>query len=294
MLNYETVKNWDFSEVTQAYTRRDTILYALGLGLGSDPMDEAQLRFVHEKKLQAMPTMATVLAWPESVWSDPRSGAAYAKMVHGEQNLRIFKPLPPEGAVRGRDRIVALTDLGAKKGATATVSRNILDAESGDLLAEVTAVNFLRGDGGFSEISGASDPRAPGLPAPPDRPPDIQMDLATLPQAALIYRLNGDYNPLHADPASARANGFERPILHGLCSFGMAAYAVLRACCESRADALARIAVRFTAPVLPGDTLHFSIWRESAQELHFRVSVEARRKVVLDHGIVELNDEFTA
>jgi acyl dehydratase len=146
----------------------------------------------------------------------------------------------------------------------------------------------MRGDGGFSQRSGVSDPRPQRLPAPPEREPDMQTELTSLPQAALIYRLNGDYNALHADPEVARAAGFPRPILHGLCSFGVAAHAVLKSCCDYQAARIRGIAARFTAPVFPGETLRFSIWRAGEDVLHFRANVDAREKVVLDHGVVEL------
>lgn len=288
MLDYHAVKTWDFGEVRQSYSRRDTILYALGVGLGTDPLDGNQLRFVYEKDLQALPTMACVLATPRSVWKNPATGANYVKLVHGEERLRICKPLPVEASVRARDRVVSLTDLGPGKGAIASTLRDVFDAVTGEPLAEVTSVLFLRGDGGFSERSGTSDPRPKGLPPPPERRPDLQTELTSLPTAALIYRLSGDYNPLHADPEVARAAGFPRPVLHGLCSLGMAAHAVLRTCCAYEAARIRSIAVRFTAPVFPGETLRFSIWRADTPTLHFRATVDAREKVVLDHGTVEL------
>jgi acyl dehydratase len=232
--------------------------------------------------------MGAVLAMPRSALSNPLIGVNYLKLVHGEQHLRLLKPLPVEGNVRARDRIVSLSDLGAAKGAVACMARELFDATSGELLAESMGVLFLRGDGGFSDTSGISDPRPKTLPAPPGREPDIQTELASLPQAALIYRLSGDYNPLHADPDVARAAGFPRPILHGLCSYGMAGYAVLKTCCDYEASRIRSIAVRFTAPVFPGETLRFSIWREGPATLHFRANVDAREKVVLDHGTVEL------
>jgi acyl dehydratase len=288
VLDYPAMKAWDFGEIRQTYSRRDTLFYALGVGLGADPLDAGQLRFVYEKDLQALPTLATVLAWPRFSWSDPRTGVDYLKLVHGEQHLRLFKPLPVEATVSGRDRVVSLTDLGVGKGAIARVSRELFDTQSGERLAESTGVLFMRGDGGFSQRSGVSDPRPQRLPAPPEREPDMQTELTSLPQAALIYRLNGDYNALHADPEVARAAGFPRPILHGLCSFGAAAHAVLKSCCDYQAARIRGIAARFTAPVFPGETLRFSIWRAGEDVLHFRANVDAREKVVLDHGVVEL------
>src|ERR1700738_1092467 len=122
------MKAWVFAEARQSYSRRDTILYALGIGLGADPLDAGQLRYVYEKELQALPTMATVLGGFGSCWSDPRSGADYVKLVHGEQQLRLLKPLPVEASVSARDRVLSLTDLGASKGAIARVAREVFDA----------------------------------------------------------------------------------------------------------------------------------------------------------------------
>lgn len=289
MLDYERMKSWDFGEVSHTYTRRDTMLYALGIGLGSDPLDPAQLRFVYEKQLQALPTLATVLGWPRPSFNDPRSGADFSRQVHGEQRLRIARPMPVEATVKACERIVSLTDLGPAKGALAAVSRRLIDAASGELLAECLAVSLLRGDGGFSAHSGRSDTPPPPLPEIPERLPDVETVLASLPQAALVYRLSGDYNPLHADPDAAHGAGFPRPILHGLCTFGMAAHAILKTCCGHEPARMRSIAARFTAPVFPGDSLRFSIWQTAPGRLQFRASVDARGSLVLDRGVAELN-----
>jgi acyl dehydratase len=290
MLDYHRMKSWDFGEITHTYTRRDTMLYALGIGLGSDPLDPKELCFVYEKRLQALPTMASVLGWPRPSFNDPRSGADFSRQLHGEQHVKIMRTLPVEATVKACEKIVSLTDLGPAKGAIAGVSRRIVNAASGDLLAECFAVTVLRGDGGFGERSGQSDPRPPPLPATPSRPPDVETELASLRQAALVYRLSGDYNPLHADPDVARAAGFPRPILQGLCTFGMAAHAILKACCGYEPARIRSIAVRFTAPVFPGDRLRFSIWRTAPARLQFRASVDARESVVLDRGVADLDE----
>lgn len=291
MLDYDVMKAWNFEEVRQTYSRRDTILYALSVGLGSDPLDAGQLRFVYERELQAMPTMAAILGWPGPYWSDPRTGANYSKLVHGEQRLKIFKPLAPAGSICARERIQSLTDLGPAKGAVACVARKVFDAADDAPVAECTNVLFLRGDGGFSEHSGLSDPRPEPLPTPPERRPEIQIEMQSLPQSALLYRLNGDYNKLHADPDAARQAGFPSPILHGLCSFGIAAHAILKTCCGYDAARIRGMGVRFTAAVFPGEVLRFSIWNVHPRLLSFRAEVEARQKVVLDHGVVELNPD---
>jgi acyl dehydratase len=210
-INPETLLNWHFPELEHSYAERDTMLYALGLGCGADPLDQGQLQFVYEDGLRALPSMAVVLGYPGFWISDPGTGVDWKKVLHGEQDITIFKPLPAAGTVIGRTRVTGVFDKGKEKGAVLVSERDVIDKASGDLLCRLTSTTMMRGDGGFGGSSGP-------LPAPhplPDRAPDQTASIATLPQAALIYRLSGDYNPLHADPAVARSGGFDRPILHG-------------------------------------------------------------------------------
>jgi acyl dehydratase len=290
MIDYAAVKNWSFDEVPYHYTERDTMLYALAIGLGRDPLDARELRYIYEADLHAMPTMATLMGAPGPWWKDPRTGADATKLVHGEQRLRLLRPLPVKGLLLARNRVVSLTDKGAGKGAVGVVTRDIIDPSSGDIVAQGTNVSMLRSDGGFSQVSGVSDPPPVPLPGVPDRAADLSVDLPSLPQSALIYRLTGDLNPLHADPDVAARAGFERPILHGLCTYGMACHAVMRACLNYDAGRLRALSVRFTAPVFPGDTVRFDLWREAAgRELRLRARVEARSVVVLDNGVIEVD-----
>jgi len=288
MLDYEICKNWTFPDLVHRYTERDTMLYALGLGFGQDPMDRGALRFVYEEALQAVPTMAAVMGSPGIWWRDPKTGADAVKLVHGEQDVRVLRPLPVKGCVVARNRVVSLTDKGAGKGAVAVVLRTLVDAASGDTVAESRNVTFLRGDGGFSAHGGKSDPGPEPLPAMPERAADVEVDYATRPEAALIYRLSGDVNPLHADPGVAAKAGFDRPILHGLCTYGMAARAVIEQVLDHDAARLKRLALRFTSPVWPGETVRYELWREGAALLRLRASVDARQTVVLNNGVVEV------
>ena len=288
MLNYDAVKNWDFAPVVQTYTERDSMLYALGLNLGADPMDRGQLRYVYEKDLCTIPTMASVLGGPGFWWRDPRTGADWVKLVHGEQVVRLHRPLAAAGTVVGRNRVVSITDKGAGRGAVVVIRREITD-QAGELIAEVTNGIFLRGDGGYSGGAACSDPGPTPLPAPPAEPPSHDVTLRSLDQQALIYRLSGDYNTLHADPDIARAAGFARPILHGLCTYGMAAHAVLRAVTDYDATRIKFLAARFTAPVYPGETIRFELWPRGSNSFHLRARVEARETVVLNNGLVELS-----
>jgi acyl dehydratase len=288
MLNYDAVKNWDFGSIVQTYTERDSMLYALGLGFGADAMDVDQLAYVYEKQLRTVPTMATVLGGPGFWWRDARTGADWVKLVHGEQAIRMWKPLPASATVVAQNRVTSITDKGAGKGAIVAIRREIRDQASGELLAEVVQGTFLRGDGGYSQGSGQSDPGPPALPATPEGVPHLEVELATVEQQALIYRLSGDYNPLHADPDVARAAGFKRPILHGLCTYGMAAHAVLRAVTRYDASRIRAFAVRFTSPVTPGDRIKFQLWERDSSSFHLRARVDARDVVVLNNGVVEL------
>lgn len=279
-IDYKTLKSWPFKDLEHRYEARDTILYALGLGAGSDPMDEDDLRFVYEENLLALPTMAVVLGYPGFWVKDPATGVDWKKVLHGEQGIILHKPLPATGTVIGRTRVTEIVDKGAGKGALMFSERDVIDKASGTLLATLTSTSFMRGDGGFGGPSGPT----PEPHALPTRAPDLSVDLKTLPQAALIYRLSGDYNPLHADPKVAAAGGFPRPILHGLCTFGVAGRAILKACCGNDPARLKRIQLRFSAPVFPGETIRTEMWRDGKQ-ISFRARVVDRDLVVLNNGL---------
>ena len=283
-IDYQKLKNWPFQPIEHAYSAKDSILYALGLGFGADPTDRRQLDFVYEDGLKALPTMAVVLAYPGFWLKDPATGVDWKKVLHGEQGLKIHELLPAAGTVTGVTRIDALIDKGAGKGALLYSTREIRDKLSGKLLAEVSGCGFLRGDGGFGGPAATS----PKPHAIPERAPDLSAEIRTLPQAALIYRLSGDFNPLHADPVVARAGGFEKPILHGLCTYGVAGHALLKLACEYDPSRLKRLDVRFTAPVYPGETIRTEVWREGDGRFAFRSLVTERNVVVLNNGYAEL------
>ncbi|MEO7135569.1 MAG: MaoC/PaaZ C-terminal domain-containing protein [Vicinamibacterales bacterium] len=279
-----------FAPIAHAYTKRDTQLYALGLGFGHDPLDERALRYVYEgvggDQLRTVPTMVNVLAYPGFWAREPDTGINWQKLVHAEQEIRIHAPLPVEGQVVSHNKVSALWDRGAGKGAFMQQQREVLGAD-GKLLAAVTQLTLLRGDGGFSETSPGSAGAPPAPHLIPERAPDAVCELPTLPQAALIYRLSGDYNPLHADPAVAKTAGFERPILHGMATMGVAAHAVLRELLDYDPSRFAGMRVRFTAPVLPGDTLRTELWRDGTV-VSLRTTAVERGAVVLNNGRVDL------
>ena len=280
MIDQATLLNWQFETVDQHYEIRDSVIYALGIGMGTDPMDAGQLGFVTEENAPlAVPTMAVVLARGASVSADPRSGITRSMILHGEQGLELERPLPASGTVRSTSRITEVVDKGAGKGAVVYQETVLSDAADGSVIARCWGSVFARADGGFG---GA--PRSSRTPHPiPDRVPDTVCDLPTFANAALLYRLNGDLNPLHSDPAAAARAGFERPILHGLCTYGVCAHAVLRTACGYDPARLRRFDVRFSSPVFPGETVSVEIWQDGT-EISFRAHVRSRGVKVIDNG----------
>jgi acyl dehydratase len=273
-----------FQEVVQRYGPRECILYALGIGLGQDPLDEAQLRFTYERDLQMLPTMPVVLAYPGFWQREPDTGIDWHGIVHGEQRLTVHAPLPVQGTVVGRMRVDEVVDKGAGKGALLYTTRELFDGKDGRLLCTLQSTAFCRFDGGCAGDARPAEAPVPPLQAVPGRAPDRVHAVAIPPQAALLYRLNGDDNPLHADPDVARAAGFERPILHGLCSYGVAGFSVLSQACGMDASRLRRLDVRFTSPVYPGETLTTELWFEGKQAARLRCRVVERDVTVLDRG----------
>jgi acyl dehydratase len=277
-----------FPEVTHDYDPRDCILYALGVGLGMDFCDPRQLRHVHEEcegGLRALPAMASVLAYAGHWSRDPAFGLDWQRVLHGEQRVELHRPVPTAGRVVSTTRITDVLDKGPGRGAVLHARRMILDAATREPLATVDMVTFARGDGGH----GGHGEGAPPLAPMPTRAADRVETFVLSPQAALLYRLQGDSNPLHADPRVARQGGFDRPILHGLCMFGLATWQVTEAAGREPEDVRA-MEGRFTAPLYPGETLRTEVWHECGSS-RFRVSVPARGVVVLDRGRVGFNLE---
>lgn len=280
-ITYEKLKNRKFEDVVQAYGTRETLLYALGVCCGDDPTDPRDLRFAYEENLQALPTMATVLCSPGFWLKQPDTGVDWRHVLHGEQFLTIHRQLPPAGKLIGRQHIEEIIDKGVNRGALIYVKRELTDAETGELVCTVGLSSFARADGGFNGPSGPARP----VHKIPDRSPDVVCDLVTWKHSALIYRLNGDYNPLHADPVIATAAGFERPILHGLCTYGVAGRALVRSLCDNDASRLRQLNVRFSSPVYPGETIRTEIWKEGGGAAGFRCRSVERDLVVLDNGM---------
>lgn len=293
-IDYHHLKNRPFAPVHQHYTERDAMLYALSMGLGNDPLDISSLPFVYEGMaggLLTVPTLAVVLGYPGFWAQEPDTGIDWVRLLHGEQRVRWHQPLPAKGHVVGLNRITRLTDKGRDKGAIVVAERR-LERDTGELLATLEQVIFLRGNGGYSQDTGqpSDEPLRALQPTPEGRAPEWCHEQAIRPEAALLYRLMGDYNPLHADPAVARTAGFERPILHGLASYGLVAWAVVHQCADGNASRLKALDIRFAAPVYPGETLITEIWSVPGHpgQFQLRARVAERGIVALSHGYAQL------
>jgi len=272
---------------TFTYGDKDVMLYALGIGLGADPMDEKELAFVYERGLKVVPTAATVLASGARARGGEAGAPAaghrvsqlnYLMVVHGEQKVELHRPLPTSGTFTAQGRTVGAFDKGKDKGAV-VINETTWTNEAGEKVATLTGSTFARGDGGFGGPSeGAPEPHQT-----PTRAPDLSLDFATRPDQALLYRLNGDRNPLHSDPESARRSGFERPILHGLCTYGITCRAILAGITDYDPEPILSHEARFSAPVIPGDTITVDMWRD-ARVISFIARVQARGATVIKNG----------
>lgn len=283
-MNYDALINWPFETIFDSYDADDAILYALALGAAADPAAESELRFVYEENLAILPTFAVTIGYPGLFLADRRAGVDIAQMLHGEHSLTVHKPLPtPPARVRSLTGVEEIIDKGPGRGALVYTTRETHDDATGELLTKQRSTSFCRADGGFG---GPSHKARPPRPLP-DRPCDVVVRRPTLPQAALLYRLCGDRNPLHADPEYARQAGYSRPILHGLCSYGVAALSLIGELCDGDAARLKQIDCRFTAPVYPGEVIETSVWVESPGVASFRCAVVARRATVIDNGYAE-------
>jgi acyl dehydratase len=254
------------------------MLYALGVGAGTADPTGFELEFTTQNSagvaLEVLPTFPVVI----------RSGGNLiervgefdrAKLVHGEQSVTLHSVLPVAGSVTSVSQLTGVYDKGS--GAVITTERVATDTESGAKLFTTSNSAFIRGEGGFGGARGPAN-----QVEIPSRAPDRAITYHTRPDQALLYRLSGDFNPLHSDPAFAARAGFDKPILHGLCSFGFAGRALLHSVCDSNVHRFRSISCRFTKPVLPGEPLHVAIWLCARGETVFRVSTE--RGVVIDSG----------
>lgn len=273
--------NWDFGEQRQTYDARDTILYALGVGLPIAQGESDDLNFLLEDRLRVLPSFAVTLATPGMWPKIPALEIDWVKVLHMAQAARFHRPLPANAEVVSRARIAELYDRGADKGSVCVLQRQVCDSRDGALYCTIDQTLAMRGNGGFD---GAPMPKME-RPEMPARRADHIESVQTSERAALIYRLSGDTNPLHADYDVARKAGYDRPILHGLASYGTACAVILRAFCGGEPTRMKSLNLRFAGVVMPGDRLDFACWKDDGRVL-FEMKVGDR--TVIDQGVSEI------
>ena len=285
-IDYDDMMQSGATGLAARYDEKDVMLYALGVGFGRDPIDANELPFVYENAgLKVPPTFASVInrgeAPPERQRMPQTSQINFMMVVDGERRITMHKPLPPKCDVLADERYLDILDKGEGKGAVLIQERVVREAATGDKLFTIVSSIFARGDGGF----GGKPQGGPELHAIPERAPDLVKDCDTRADQALLYALSGDRNPLHRDPAFAKAVGFPRPILHGLCSYGTACRAILSTVAQYAPEQIKQFDVRFSKPVFPGETLAVEIWADG-NTISFRASVKERPgTVVLNNGL---------
>ncbi|MCY4019511.1 MAG: MaoC/PaaZ C-terminal domain-containing protein [Chloroflexi bacterium] len=277
----------ELGPLTYSYSEREAALYALGIGAPADPMDQEELKFVYElssRGFAVFPTFALIYSRDlhHHFLSGDLAGIVYNPMMvlHGEQYLELLRPLPVRGTVRTSLSISQIYDKGS--GMLLTI-----DGESADKAGEAFAFSrwsvFIRGLGDYGGDRGPSSKMEP-----PKTAPDIVHQERTSERQALLYRLSGDSNPLHADPQMAAIGNYDKPILHGLCTYGFAARAILKHCCANEPLRLRSIGARFSQHVFPGETLQTEIWSLDERELRFQTRALERNAVVLSNGRARL------
>jgi len=268
-----------FSKIRHSYSEKDCMLYALGIGMGADPLDEDCLRFVFEKDLKVVPSQAVMMAHPGFWAKEDDIGMDWLKLLHAGQEIIFHRPLPTSGTVEATTQITEVSDKGERIGALIKFDRVVRDTDTGEDLCTVVTTILARGDGG---CGGGRKPSGKTNLIPKTEP-DFVCDSQTQPQQALLYRLSGDFNPLHASPSMARSVGFDGPILHGLCTMGIATHALLKTCCNYDTTKFRHIGLRFSSPVYPGETIRTEIWK-NGKEISFRCKSLEQDKVVINNG----------
>jgi NAD(P)-dependent dehydrogenase (short-subunit alcohol dehydrogenase family)/acyl dehydratase/putative sterol carrier protein len=295
LIDVDAALGYQFEELQSSYDERDLAIYALGVGAAANPADDHDLQLVYElhgKGMKALPTYGVipavnaVLTLGKQGKQAPGLKYGLDRVLHGEQYTELRRPLPLRANLTHKARIKDIFD----KGKNALVITEITTYDdAGDELVRNELTTFVKGAGGWGGDRGP----AADVNVPPERAPDKTVEEKTSPDQALLYRLSGDWNPLHADPGFAKAFGFERPILHGLCTFGFAGRHVVQAFApDGNPDYFKSIRVRFAASVLPGDTLVTEMWKESPTRIVFRTKVKERDQVVISNAAIELWSEI--
>ena len=261
----------------RSWDSKDALLYAVGVGAGlGDPLTELEFTTENSQGIeqQVLPTYGVLIAQARGARS--LGDFNHAMLVHAEQYVELHRPLPVAGTVRTVSTVTGIYDKGS--GALVASENNAVDADSGEPLVTTRSGIFIRGEGGFGGERGTDPPWER-----PDRAPDHTVNLETRPEQALVYRLSGDRNPLHVDPKFAARGGFDRPILHGLCTYGVTGRGLLHALCGSEPARFGSMYGRFSRPVWPGDTLTISIWETGDGAALFQTA-RPDGTVVIDRG----------
>ncbi len=279
-INYDEIMSLKSENIEISYTDKDSILYGLGVGLGNDPMDMDELKYVYENGQIALPSMATNFQYHSSLLMSAKLN--FVMVVHGEQKLSIINPIPVSGDFLADMKVLNCFDKGASKGAIIDVETTVKLKSDGTEICKLISTTFARGDGGFD---GPESP--PQEIFEPEGSPDIVDEITTKPDQALIFRLSGDYNPLHSDPNFAKAAGFPKPILHGLCTYGVACRSIVKTACDNDVKKLKSFNCRFSSPVFPGETIVTEMWK-NGNDINFQSKVKERDKIILKNGVSEI------
>lgn len=277
-LDYDKLMATTVVDLPMNYADSEAILYALSIGMGRDPINEKELPYVYEQgaSFRTIPTLATVLV-PDMF--PPGLGWDFGQVLHAEQRMQLYRPLPAKAELLINKRVVDAFDWGERKGAVILFEAEGRFASDDTVLFTLGCTVMARGDGGFGGPAGTG----PKAHRAPRREPDLSCDIETREDQSLLFRLTGDRNPLHADPAAATQAGFDVPILHGMCTYGIACRAILKTICDYDYTLIEGFDARFTAPVFPGDVITTDMWQDG-NIVSFRCMVKERDVIVLRNG----------
>jgi 3-hydroxyacyl-CoA dehydrogenase/3a,7a,12a-trihydroxy-5b-cholest-24-enoyl-CoA hydratase len=294
-IDVDAALGYELPPVTSSYDERDVSLYALGVGAAQNPLDQEELQYVYEMNgngfnvlptFGVAPALKMIFEMYKRGEQAPGLNYGFDRVLHGEQYTEVKRPLPPKATLKHKAKIKDIWDKG--KGAVVVTEITSLDADTGEELIKNEVTTFVRGAGGWGGDRGPSSE----INVPPDRAPDATISEKISEGQAVLYRLNGDINPLHVDPSFAKNFGFDKPILHGLCTFGFAGRHVIKAFSKNDPRYFKSIKVRFSDSVFPGETLVTEMWKESDTKIVFRCKVKERDKVVISNAAVELYKEI--